>query len=138
MARYEHLPIYKAAFDLACEAERAVRAFSRYNKYTLGTDLRQKARGLVDTVVEANGSADRPLSDDRRSVLERLRGQIESFKVLVRLCQEVNAFSSTGVYLSLAERVVGLGKQNEGWLRHASGAATKKSGEAEHGQNLAG
>lgn len=132
MARYEHLPIYKAAFDLACEAERAVRAFSRYNKYTLGTDLRQKARGLVDTVVEANGSA------DRRSVLQRLRGEIESFKVLVRLCQEVNAFSSTGAYLSLAEKVVGLGKQNEGWLRHAAGAATKKSGEAEHGQNLAG
>lgn len=31
--------------------------------YTLGTYLRQKARGLVATVVEANGSA------DRRSVL---------------------------------------------------------------------
>ena len=78
MARYEHLPIYKATFDLACEAERAVRAFSRYNKYTLGTDLRNRARALVDSVIEANGST------DRARVLKRLRGEIESFKVLVR------------------------------------------------------
>jgi len=144
MARYEHLPIYKAAFDLACEAERAVRAFSRYNKYTLGTDLRNRARALVDSVIEANGST------DRARVLKRLRGEIESFKVLVRLCQEVNAFSSSAVYLGLAERVVGIGRQNEGWLRYAAAATTsagaasastretKRPGEAGHGGNLAG
>ena len=55
MARYEHIPIYKATFDLACEAERAVRAFSRYNKYTLWTDLRDRSRALVDTVIKASG-----------------------------------------------------------------------------------
>ena len=144
MARYEHLPIYKATFDLACEAERAVRAFSRYNKYTLGTDLRNRARALVDSVIEANGST------DRARVLKRLRGEIESFKVLVRLCQEVNAFSSSAVYLGLAERAVGIGRQNEGWLRYAAASApaapagrsptaeSKRPGEAVHGGNLAG
>ena len=40
MARYEHLPIYKEAFDLALYFEKTVRGMSRYDKYTLGTDLR--------------------------------------------------------------------------------------------------
>ena len=36
MARYEHLPIYKAALDLTVHFEKLVAGFSRYHKYTLG------------------------------------------------------------------------------------------------------
>jgi hypothetical protein len=39
MARYEHLPIYKAAMDLTVYIEQVVRNFSRYHKYTLGPGL---------------------------------------------------------------------------------------------------
>ncbi len=35
-----HLPLYKAALDLAVHLEGAVRRFARYHKYTLGTDVR--------------------------------------------------------------------------------------------------
>jgi len=35
MARYEHLPIYKQAMDVAVHFERVVAGFSRYHKYTL-------------------------------------------------------------------------------------------------------
>jgi hypothetical protein len=41
MARYEHLPIYKQAMDIAVYFEKTVAHFSRYHKYTLGTELRQ-------------------------------------------------------------------------------------------------
>jgi len=34
MARYEHLPIYRAAFDLAVHVEKLVRGFSRQSGYT--------------------------------------------------------------------------------------------------------
>jgi hypothetical protein len=44
MARYEHLPIYKTAMDLTIYLEQVVRNFSRYHKYTLGSDLRQQSR----------------------------------------------------------------------------------------------
>ena len=40
MARYEHLQIYKAGFDLAVYIEQIVAGFSHYHKYTLGTELR--------------------------------------------------------------------------------------------------
>jgi hypothetical protein len=36
MAQYEHLPIYKAAFDLQIYFEGIVKNFSRYHKYTHG------------------------------------------------------------------------------------------------------
>jgi hypothetical protein len=36
MARSEHLPIYKAAYDLCLYLEQLVRGFSRYHKYGLG------------------------------------------------------------------------------------------------------
>ena len=41
MARYEHLPIYKKAMDLAIYLEGIVRVFSGYQKYIIGTELRQ-------------------------------------------------------------------------------------------------
>ena len=41
MACYEHLPIYKAALDMTVHFERLVAGFSRYHKYTLGTEMRE-------------------------------------------------------------------------------------------------
>ena len=47
MAQYEHLPIYKKAMDLTIYFEKIVRNFSRYNKYTLGSELRTVSRDIV-------------------------------------------------------------------------------------------
>ncbi len=47
MARYEHLPIYKQSMDVAVHFEKVVAGFSRYHKYTLGTELRNKSRDVV-------------------------------------------------------------------------------------------
>ena len=47
LARYEHLPIYRAAFDLAVHTEKIVRNFSRDQKYTLGTELGQETPLLI-------------------------------------------------------------------------------------------
>ena len=43
MARYEHLPIYKQALDAAVHFEQVVAGFSRYHKYTLGTEIRNQS-----------------------------------------------------------------------------------------------
>ena len=44
MAHTEHLPIYKGCYDLCLYLEQVVHNFPRYQKYTLGTDLRDGAR----------------------------------------------------------------------------------------------
>jgi hypothetical protein len=59
MARYEHLPIYKAALDVTIGLEKVVAGFSRYHKYTLGTDLRNGSRRVIEQVVRANAAQDR-------------------------------------------------------------------------------
>ena len=50
MARYEHLPIYLEAYDLTVHIEKIVRNFSRYHKYTLGADLRNKTRAVLEKI----------------------------------------------------------------------------------------
>ena len=40
MSYYEHLPIYKKMFDIVVYIEQIVKNFSRYHKYTLGTEMR--------------------------------------------------------------------------------------------------
>src|SRR5258708_40199158 len=61
MARYERLPIYGTAFDLAVHIEKIVRNFSRYPKYTLGTALRDGSRRILERIIEANHSRARDL-----------------------------------------------------------------------------
>ena len=87
MARYEHLPIYKAALDAAVHFEKVVAGFSRYHKYTLGTELRNASREAVEQVIRANAAR------NRAPELIRLRDQLERVLVLLRLAKEVKAFN---------------------------------------------
>ncbi|MBT3192196.1 MAG: four helix bundle protein [Verrucomicrobia bacterium] len=139
MARYEHLPIFRDAYDLTVHVEKLVRGFGRYHKYTLGTDLRNKTRAVLDTIVEANNS-----NGERGERLEELRKRLESLKVLNRLCHDSEAFSGgTRSYLHVAERITGLAKQNEGWIKatrkqRAQSEEDKDFGAVGHGRNREG
>ena len=53
MVRYEHLPIYKSALDMTVHFEKVVAGFSRYHKYTLGTEL--AGAGVKSCVLSRSG-----------------------------------------------------------------------------------
>lgn len=68
MAHYRHLPVWKAALDLAVHLEHAVRRFGKTpspphnHKYTLGSELRKtsqrrylKSTGISHQVVSQSG-----------------------------------------------------------------------------------
>ena len=112
MARYEHLPIFRDAYDLTVHIEKIVRNFSRYHKYTLGSYFREWTRNVLDKIVQAN--SDR---ENRAARLLELRQELESFKVITRLCHDSLAFPNTRSYLHVAKRITNLAKQNEGWLK---------------------
>lgn len=135
VARYEHLPIFRGAFDLAVHLEKIVRTFSRYHKYTLGTELRDRSREVLETIMVANENG-----TGREAHLHQLRSQLETLKVLARLCHESGGFQSTRAYLHVSEQVVNIARQNEGWLRHTAGKADSRkscneSGRTGHDQN---
>ena len=124
MARYEHLPIYKKAFDLAVHFEKVVAGFSRYHKYTLGIELRNRSREIVLLIIRANSSR------DKTSHLMQLRNDLEELLLLVRLCKETKAFKSFKSFQFAAEEVTAISRQNEGWLR----ASNKKRGPESSGK----
>ena len=140
MARYEHLPIDRSAFDWAVHLEKIVRNFSRYHKYSLGLELRQSSRAVLTRVIKANDST------ERTSVLRERRHEQEHLKLCTRLCHESGGFASTRSYLHVAEWIVNLARQNEGWLRQTQakqnkvpsrrGGRNQETGETGHGPNL--
>ena len=111
MARYEHLPIYKQALDVAVHFEKVVAGFSRYHKYTLGADLRNQSRAVVGVIIRANATR------EKAPVLLELRGCLDELLLLIRLAKEVKAFKSFEAYQFALEQVVSVCRQNEAWLR---------------------
>jgi len=111
MAQSEHLPIYKRSYDLCLSLEQVVRGFSRYHKYTLGTELREGARRVLTLIVRANARR------DKAPVLLDLREEIEALKVVLRLCQGVKAFPNLNAFEHAIIQLVEIAKQNEGWLK---------------------
>lgn len=115
MARYEHLPIYKAALDLTVHLERVVAGFSRYHKYTLGTELRDGSRAVLMQVLRANNAT---TAGERIAELVVLRERIDALLLSMRVGKEVKAFRSFAGYLHAVEQVGVVARQNEGWFKH--------------------
>ena len=88
MPRYEHLPIYKQAMEVAVHFEKVVAGFSRYRKYTLGMELRNKSREIVAQIIRANAER------DKAPKLIELRGRLDELFILIRLAKEAQAFKS--------------------------------------------
>lgn len=127
MARYEHLPVYKAAFDLNVYVEKVVRGFSRYHKYTLGTELRNRARKIVQLIVRANNS------QEKLPTLLILREELEQLKLTIRLCKEVKAFHNFNSFQVAINQVITLCKQTEGWITSRSKQETGQGRNSESG-----
>jgi len=94
-----------------------------YHKYSLGADLREGARRVLKLVVPANGRR------DKAPVLLGIREELEELKLLLRLCHDVKAFANFNSFEHAITQVVGIAKQNEGWLKsqrqgHGPGGAS--------------
>jgi len=111
MAHTEHLPLYKAAYDLCLYFEQIVRNFSRYHKFGIGADLRDGARRVLRLIVRANGRR------DKVPVLLEIREVTEELKVLLRLGHDSQALQSFKSFEHAIGLVTDIAKQNEGWLK---------------------
>jgi len=92
MAQYDYLPIYKKAFDLCVYFEKLVKGFSRYDKYVLGTDLRNKSRQIACQIMRTNSLP------EKKNALQELVALVEELKLVVRLCKEVGVFKKFSSY----------------------------------------
>jgi len=99
MARYEHLPIYREAFALCVFFENLVRGMARYDKYTLGAELRNLSREVLRLIMRANSEA------DRIGTLREIRAKVEELKVVLRLARETRAIGRVTSYEFAAGKV---------------------------------
>ena len=53
MLHLNHLPIWRDANRMLLAIEQAVRQFTRYYKYTLGTELRRQAMQMCRLIIRA-------------------------------------------------------------------------------------
>ena len=111
MARYEHLPIYKAAMDLGVYLEGMVHNFSRYHKYTTGQELRNLAREIIKLIIRANSAR------DKCDILSELVIQCEMLKTMLFFAKETKAVQSFKAFQHASGLAVLLCRQSEGWLR---------------------
>ena len=124
MARYEHLPIYRDALALAVHFEQIVMGFSRYHKYTLGTELRNASRKTVSLIIQTNNQSDKQLG------LLALRDHLEELLLLIRIAKETKAFKSFKAYCFCIEQTAKVCRQCEGWLKSQSSKTPSAAGKS--------
>ncbi|MBV6341874.1 four helix bundle protein [Candidatus Magnetobacterium casense] len=115
MAQYEHLPIYKRAFDMAIYIDNMVRGFSRYNKYSIGGEMRDLSRMVIRLIIRANSET------DKIATLTTLRDTVEELRVVFRVGKEIKAFKSFDTFKHLIEDTISLSRQCEGWMKSVRG-----------------
>jgi len=108
---YENLPVYKKALDLTVYFENIVRNFSRYHKYTVGTELRNLSREILTLIIKANSAK------EKKEALLKVREKLEELKISIKICKEIKAFRSFKSFEHSVRSVVNIAKQNEGWLK---------------------
>lgn len=111
MARYEHLPIYKAAMNLCVYFEKIIRYFDRHHKYIIGADLRRLSIKSVMLVIKANNN------QKKLPLLFELRDALEEIRILVRVCKEIKAFHSFKSFEVSLRLLASLIKQCQGWIK---------------------
>ncbi len=112
MQHLKKLPLWRDANRLLLEIEIAVRAFPRYHKYAIGTDMRRQAMGVIRLIARAVD--DKPT---KLNLVKRLNLAIDDLKVQIQLAKELKAFNSFKQFQTIVELVVGIGKQCGGWRR---------------------
>jgi len=110
-AAYEGLPIFRAATDLVVYLEIIVRGFSRYHKYTIGSEMRILSYAILELITEANTRVYRV--ENLKAALDDLR----RLKVRIQVCSEIKAFRKANNFPTATRKVIDVSKQCEGWLR---------------------
>ena len=111
MAKYEHLPIYKKAMELSLYLQNIVRNFSRYNKYTIGSELRDLSRQIILLIIRGK------LPQDKKEHLRELVEQCEMMKTALFFAKEAKAFQNFKNFQQASILAVSLCRQSEGWLQ---------------------
>jgi hypothetical protein len=111
---YENLPIFKKALELNVYVETIVKNFDKYNKYHIGSELREKSRQILYAIYKIY------MYKDKQNRVENLVEKVEELKITIYLAKELKSLKSFKQFEVLSTMAYELAKQSTGWLKSQS------------------
>ena len=84
MATYDHLPVYKASYELLLEIFKFTRNFQREYKYTIGEKLKNETVDMITHIYRANSAR---VKTER---IQQARESLEVIRLYLRLLKDLN------------------------------------------------
>lgn len=130
MAKYEHLPVYRAAQEQLNYIAKTRKNFSRYYKYSIGDKVTNEAYKIIRLIIKANNQpVEKRLKTISKAILrtETMRSLFKTLKDEEQL--DVKQFSAMSV------KNHEILKQFSGWEKY-SRAAVRKNNEVKKNKEL--
>jgi len=105
-------PIFRSALELCVYVETIVKGFDKYHKYTIGEDMRKFSKDILFIINRVS------LSQDKLSVVTKLRDRCEDMKMLLLIAKELKAFKSFKQFEYSSKLSVEVCKQSQAWLKN--------------------
>ena len=112
MARYQHLPIFQAVYDLILEIHKRVDNFPRIHRYSIGEKIKNLGFDLLDFIIQANSVK------DKVNYLQQAENILEKLKIYIRLCFDLKIISCKG-FEFLNRKMEEIGRQLNKWKEWA-------------------
>lgn len=120
MAQYQHLPIYKATYELLVSVNQITAGFPKAYKYSLGDKLRSEVVELVVFIFKANSS-----KTDRVQQASLFLERLQVVALVLRLCKDLRLLT-VKEFAEIVSLSDGLGRQAQGWIKSSALLAESK------------
>ena len=108
MARYDHLPLFKSAYDFKLYFVRLSRGFPKDFKYGLALEIRKLCAEIIDNIILANNNS------QKTEYLQNVLLAVERLKIKVRLLKDLTVIK-TSSYKFTFESLIEISKQTTKW-----------------------
>jgi len=108
LARYQHLPVFQAIYDLILEIHNRVDNFPRVHRYSIGEKIKNISFDLLDLVVKANSVKNKEV------YLGGAEDILEKLKIYIRLCFDLKILGNKG-FEFLIRGMDEIGRQLNKW-----------------------
>ena len=112
MARYQHLPIFQATYDLIIEIHKRTDNFPRVHRYSIGEKIKNIGFDLLDLIIKANSV------EDKTIYLRQAEDVLEKLKIYIRLCFDLKILGSKG-FEFITRKLDEIGRQLSKWKEWA-------------------
>jgi hypothetical protein len=112
MARYEHLPLFKKAYDFKLYFVRLSRGLPKDFKYGLALEIRRLIAEIIDNIILANNNV------DKSEYLKKVLLIIERMKIKVRILKDLGVIK-TSSYKYIFESLIEISKDTTAWKNWA-------------------